>query len=129
MKSIAEINEKIRKGDAVVLNASEMSKLVSEDGASKAAKEVDVVTTGTFGAMCSSGVFFNFGHSDPPIKMQKVWMNNVEAYTGLAAVDAYVGATELSIDNGMDYGGAHLIEDLLNGEEVEVSAIVTKSAG
>ncbi len=74
------------------------------------------MTTGTFGAMCSTGVFFNFGHSDPPIKMQKVWMNDVEAYTGVAAVDAYLGATQLSDTKGMDYGGAHVIEDLIAGQ-------------
>ncbi len=53
-----------------------------------------MVTTGTFGAMCSSGAFINFGHSEPPIKMGKVWLNDVPAYGGLAAVDAYIGATE-----------------------------------
>ena len=35
------------------------------------------------------GVFINFGHADPPIKMQRVWLNDIEAYTGIAAVDAY----------------------------------------
>lgn len=54
---------------------------------------MDVVTTGTFGAMCSSGAFLNFGHADPPIKMEKIWLNDVEAYGGIAAVDAYIGAT------------------------------------
>ena len=97
MKSIEQINRKIREGDVVVVTAEEMKKIVEELGTKKAAEEVDVVTTGTFGAMCSSGVFMNFGHSDPPIKMQKVWLNDVEAYTGIAAVDAYLGVTQISI--------------------------------
>jgi uncharacterized protein (DUF39 family)/predicted transcriptional regulator len=72
--------------------------------------------------MCSSGAFFNFGHSDPPIKMQKVWMNDVEAYTGIAAVDAYLGVTQLS-ETREDYGGAHVIEELVSGREIELKAV------
>ena len=95
-RSIEEINEKIKSGKVVVATAEEIIGIVAEQGVKQAAKEVDVVTTGTFGPMCSSGVFINFGHSDPPIKMNKVWLNNVPAYAGIAAVDAYIGATELS---------------------------------
>ncbi len=122
MKTIEEINEKIREGNVYVVTASEMKEIVRELGPEKAAKEVDVVTTGTFGAMCSSGVFMNFGHSDPPIKMQRVWLNDVEAYTGIAAVDAYLGVTQLSETKGMEYGGAHVIEDLVRGKEVSLRA-------
>jgi len=123
MKTIREINEKIKEGNVCVVTAEEMKELVEELGAKDAAKEVDVVTTGTFGMMCSSGVFFNFGHSDPPIKMQRVWLNDVEAYTGIAAVDAFLGATQPSESRGIEYGGAHVIEDLVNGKEVELKAI------
>ncbi|MFH1403561.1 MAG: homocysteine biosynthesis protein [Candidatus Altiarchaeota archaeon] len=122
MKSIAEINEKIRRGEAVIVRADEMPEIVSKKGPEKAAEKVDVVTTGTFGAMCSSGAFLNLGHSDPPIKIQKAWLNDVEAYAGLAAVDLYVGATELSTEKGMDYGGGHVIEDLVAGRSVDVKA-------
>lgn len=121
-KSVAEINDKIRRGDAVVVTAEEMVDIVREKGEVEAAKEVDVVTTGTFGAMCSSGAWLNFGHSDPPIKMQRIWLNDVEAYTGVAAVDAYIGATQLSEKLGFEYGGAHVIEDLVRGKEVELRA-------
>ena len=122
-KSVAEINDKIKRGDAIVVTAEEMVEIVREKGDIGAAKEVDVVTTGTFGAMCSSGAWLNFGHSDPPIKMQRVWLNDVEAYTGVAAVDAYIGATQLSETKGMEYGGGHVIEDLVRGKEIEVRAI------
>ncbi|MGF7118767.1 homocysteine biosynthesis protein [Methanobacterium oryzae] len=122
MKTVKEINKKIENGDAIVLTAAEMTEYVRENGIETAAKEVDVVTTGTFGAMCSSGAFLNFGHSDPPIKMNRTFLNNVEAYSGLAAVDAYIGATQLNKNPqiGMDYGGAHLIEDLIKGKEIEL---------
>lgn len=121
-KTIEIINEKIKKGQAVVVTAEEMTKIVKEIGASKAYKEIDVVTTATFGAMCSSGVFFNFGHSEPPIKMAKVWLNDVPAYTGIAAVDAYLGATEPSETFHFNYGGAHVIEDLVRGKQVLLRA-------
>jgi len=67
----------------VVVTAEEMTEIVKSLGPEKAAQEVNVVTTGTFGAMCSSGVWVNFGHSDPPIKMSKVWLNDVEGYAGV----------------------------------------------
>jgi len=121
VKTVEEINQKIREGNVRVVTAAEMKEIVAELGAEDAAKEVDVVTTGTFGAMCSSGAFFNFGHADPPIKMQRVWLNDVEAYTGVAAVDAYLGATQLSETEEM-YGGGHVIEELVEGKEVELKA-------
>ena len=121
MKTIREINEKIRRGDVVVVRADEMPELF-EENPKRAAREVDVVTTGTFGAMCSSGVFLNFGHPDPPIKMQRVWLNEVEAYTGIAAVDAYLGAAQPSEDRGFEYGGGHVIEDLVARKEVDLRA-------
>jgi len=122
LRSIEEINEKIKRGDAVVLTAEEMIKLVESSGIEVAAKEVDVVTTGTFGAMCSSGVFLNFGHSDPPIKMTRCWLNDVPVYKGLAAVDGYLGASSMSETRGFEYGGGHVIEDLISGKEVVLRA-------
>jgi uncharacterized protein (DUF39 family) len=122
-KTVSEINERIKDGSVRVVTADKMSEIVKELGPEEAAKEVDVVTTGTFGAMCSSGVFMNLGHADPPIKMQKVWLNDVAAYTGIAAVDAYIGAAQLSDDRGMEYGGAHVIEDFASGKPVEVRAL------
>jgi len=104
------------------MTAEEFKQFVRSNGVKKAAKEVDVVTTGTFGAMCSSGAYFNFGHSDPPIKMQRVWLDGIQAYTGLAAVDAYLGATELDESNNMLHGGAHVIEDLVRGKAVRLKA-------
>lgn len=121
-KSFDEINEKIKCGKAVVATAEEIIDIVTEKGVKQAAKEVDVVTTGTFGPMCSSGMFINFGHSEPPIRMTKVWLNDVPAYAGIAAVDAYIGATELSETRGMEYGGAHVIEDLIAGKDIKLYA-------
>ena len=130
-KTYEEINEKIRRGEAVVVTAEEVIDIVAEKGLEKAAKEIDVVTTGTFGPMCSSGAFINFGHSRPRIKMKKVWLNGVEAYTGIAAVDAYIGATQLPetdpenkvFPGRFSYGGGHVIHDLVAGKEIRLEAI------
>jgi len=121
-KSFEEINEKIKNGTVVVVTAEEVIDVVKEKGIKEATKYVDVVTTATFGPMCSSGAFLNFGHAEPPIRMAEIQLNNVTAYAGLAAVDAYIGATEPSKDRGMEYGGAHVICDLIDGKKVHLKA-------
>ena len=121
-RTFDEINSKIKEGEVVVVTAEEFKELVEQKGVSQAAREVDVVTTATFSPMCSSGAFLNFGHSDPPIRMSKIWLNDVPAYGGLAAVDTYIGATELSETRGFEYGGAHVIQDLIDGKKVRLRA-------
>lgn len=130
-KTYDEINERIRSGRVVVVTAEEMTEIVKEEGAAKAAQRVDVVTTGTFGPMCSSGAIINVGHANPRIKIQKAWLNDVPAYAGLAAVDLYIGATEMPEDDPLNrshpgrfrYGGGHVIEDLVAGKDVRLRAI------
>ena len=131
-KTIQEINDKIKKGKAVVCTAEDIIELAKKKGTKKAAAEVDVVTTGTFAPMCSSGAYFNVGHANPRIKLGggKVTLNDVPVYTGFAAVDLLVGATGLPDDDprnklhpgGFPYGGAHLIEDLVTGRDVRLEA-------
>ncbi len=130
-KTYEEINARIKRGEAVVVTAEEVIDYVAENGYEKAVQEIDVVTTGTFGPMCSSGAFLNFGHSRPRIKMKKVWLNGVEAYGGLAAVDAYIGAAQLPdfdpenkvFPGRFTYGGGHVIHDLVAGKEIRLEAI------
>ena len=127
-RTIKEINDRIRKGKAVVLNAEEMTELVRREGKVNAAKQVDVVTTGTFSPMCSSGMLFNIGQEPPVMKVSRMWVNNVPTYAGLAAVDAYLGCTEPSEDDPLNkvrpgrfaYGGGHVIEDLIRGRAVHL---------
>ena len=129
-KTIDEINEKIKNGDVVVVNAEEMIDIVEKNGIVEAAKRVDVVTTGTFGTMCSSGALINFGHTKPKIKASKVWINGVEAYGSLAAVDVYIGATAVKEGDPLNavkpgefkYGGGHVIEDLIAHKTVHIEA-------
>jgi len=131
-KTIAEINEKIRKGKAVVLTAEEVINIAKGKGVSRAAEEVDVVTTGTFSPMCGSGVFLNIGHSRPRIKLGggKVCLNDVPVYTGIAAVDIFLGATAIPDDDPrnkfypgeFNYGGGHVIEELVAGKDIRLTA-------
>ncbi len=120
-KTFEEINAKIASGAAVIVTAEEVLDLVDDMGLEAAAHFVDAVTTATFGPMCSSGAFLNFGHSNPPIRMTHTLLNGVEAYSGIAAVDAYIGATQVAEDRA-DYGGAHVIYDLVAGRTIELQA-------
>ena len=129
-KTFKEINEKIKAGQAVVVTAEEMIDIVEKNGEVEAARKIDVVTTGTFSPMCSSGAFLNFGHTSPRIRASKVWLNDVPAYGGIAAVDCYIGATEVvegdplnSVYPGeFNYGGGHVIEDFVAGNVIKLRA-------
>lgn len=129
-KSFQEINDRIKSGKVVVVTAEEMTAIVKSKGPASAARDIDVVTTGTFAPMCSSGAMINFGHSVPGIKAARVWFNNVQAYAGLAAVDCYIGATEPCHDDPLNkvhpgefaYGGGHVIQDLVAGKPVYLRA-------
>jgi len=129
-KTIHQINARIRSGKVVVVTAEEIIDIVKNEGPQEAARHVDVVTTGTFAPMCSSGAFINFGHSTPPIKASRVWLNRVPAYGGLAAVDCYIGATEPAEDDPLNkvypgefnYGGGHVLQDLVDGKSVHLRA-------
>ncbi len=129
-KTIAEINEKIRRGEAVVVTAEEIIDLVDGKGVEEAARSVDVITTGTFGPMCSSGAFINVGHTKPRIRISRAWLNEVPVFCGIAAADVYVGATEVAERDPLNevfpgefrYGGGHVIEDLVAGRRLHLRA-------
>ncbi|HEY9668680.1 MAG TPA: homocysteine biosynthesis protein [Coleofasciculaceae cyanobacterium] len=133
MRTLAEINDKIRHRRAVVWTVEELKARVAEVGVTQTAKEVDVVTTGTFEPMESSGAIINLGHTDPPIKIRKCWLDGVPAYAGFGAVDLYLGVTQ-SVDysgagevpdgeESRERGGGHVIEDLIADKPVQLRAI------
>ncbi|NQT84066.1 hypothetical protein HQ563_13655 [bacterium] len=131
-KTIAEINEKIKSGKAVVVTAEDIIGIVEEKGVAEAAREIDVVTTGTFGPMCSSGIYFNIGHTKPKMKLGggTLYLNDVPAYAGYAAVDVLLGATALPENDPLNkvypgefkYGGGHVIEELVAGKDIKLVA-------
>jgi uncharacterized protein (DUF39 family) len=130
LRTYDEINARIEAGKAVVLTADEIIDYVDRKGLETAAREVDVVTTATFGPMCSSGCFLNFGHATPRMRITQAWVDDVPVYCGIAAVDAYLGATELRRNDPANmifpgefaYGGGHAIERLVSGEKLRLIA-------
>ena len=117
----------------MVATAEEIIDIAREKGAKRTAAEVDVVTTGTFSPMCSSGAFFNIKQPAEKMKLGggSITLNDVPVYAGLAAADIYLGATAIPDkdprnNNGRPgkfrYGGAHVIEELVSGKKVNLSA-------
>lgn len=140
MRTLAEINDKIQRGQAIVRTAEEVKAQVAEMGVAVTAKAVDVVTTGTFEPMEASGAVLNLGQTDPPIKIRQCWLDGVPAYAGFGAVDLYLGASQLveypggaepldSDDRELpdarqrQRGGGHVIEDLIAGRSVTLRAV------
>jgi len=132
MRSIDTINEKIRRGQVVVHTAEDFKALAQKQGVKAAAKAVDVVVTGTFEPMESSGAILNLGHTDPPIKLLECHLNGVPAYAGFGAVDLYLGAGQPAVlgrggdgpeaEDDREYGGGHVIANLIAGQSVHLQA-------
>jgi L-aspartate semialdehyde sulfurtransferase len=132
VRTIAEINDKIQAQKAVVWTVEELKAKVQDIGVTAAAKLVDVVTTGTFEPMESSGAMLNIGHTDPPINIRQCWLDGVPAYAGFGAVDLYLGATQVPDYSGFDVaddeesgdrGGGHVIADLIAGKSIHLRAL------
>ena len=143
MRTIAEINHKIHRNRVVAWTVEELKVKVAEIGITQAFKTVDVICTGTFEPMESSGAIINLGHTDPPIKIRQCWFDGVPAYAGFGAVDIYLGATATAtglasseIAEANDFndfgsqvrvdtkrGGSHVIEDLIAGKAISFKAI------
>lgn len=133
MRTLAEINDKIIRQSAIVWTIEELKARVAEVGVTQTTKEVDVITTGTFEPMESSGAIINLGHTDPPIKIRKCWLDGVPAYAGFGAVDLYLGTTQQVDYTGLgdtpdteeskERGGGHVIEDLIAGKSIQLRAI------
>lgn len=125
-KSIQEINQKIKQGEATVLTAEEITRLVM-DGEEPTAKDVDVVTTGTCGIMSGTAAIFHLPVSEPGTfkKARKITLNGVPGFPGpcpnewLGSVDLMVYGTSHS-STDPQYGGGFLFKDLLRGEEIEI---------
>lgn len=141
MRTIAEINDKIQHKKAIVRTVEEIKAQVAEVGVTQTAKEVDVVTTGTFEPMESSGAILNLGQTDPPIKIRQCWLDGVPAYAGFGAVDLYLGASQVVEYLGVNdlpeteelreiadsrirqRGGGHVIEELIAGKAIALRAV------
>lgn len=138
MRTIPEINDKIRQQKAVVWTVAELKARIGDMTVAEAAKQVDVICTGTFEPMEASGAMINLGPTDPPIKIRQCWLDGVPAYSGFGSVDLYVGATAMvdylggeeisdrsgrSTPSGLERGGGQVIEDLIAGKAVQLRAL------
>ena len=125
-KSIAEINERIARGDAVVMTAQEVCDAVL-GGEDLTLKDVDVVTTATRAIMSGTYAVLSFPIGEPCsfTRAERAWINGVPASIGpcpnerLGIIDMMVFGTSHS-KNSPDYGGGHLFRDLVDGSDIQV---------
>jgi putative methanogenesis marker 16 metalloprotein len=125
-RTIAEINRRIKRQDAVVLTSQEVCDIV-KDGGELILKDVDVVTTATRAIMSGTYAVLSFPMAEPGtfVRAEKAWINGVPACTGpcpnerLGIIDLMVYGTSASRDRP-DYGGGHLFRELVEGKIVQV---------
>ena len=125
-KEFSEILERIERGDAVVLTAEEVSRLVEDEDRSSL-EEVDVVTTATRAVMSGTYAILSFPVAEPGSfqRAKNVWLNGISAQVGpcpnekLGVLDMVIFGTAHSRDRP-DYGGGHLFRDLVEGKTIQV---------
>lgn len=125
-RTLKEIQEKIKNGNANVFTAEELCKLL-EEGQEVNFEDIDVVTTATKGLMSGTTAIIQFRVSEPGLfqKAKNMSLNGIPCYVGpcpneyLGLVDAIVYGTEHSKDNPL-YGGGHLFRDLIENKEIAV---------
>lgn len=126
-KTISEINDRLRKGNAVVMTAMEFKKQV-RSGYRFKVSDVDVVTTGTRAVMSGTSAVMVVpfeGRSDFG-RVERMWINGVPCFpastpgTHPGHLDVVLYGTQESRDNIGRYGGGHVIRDIVEGKSVEV---------
>ena len=126
IRTIEEINQKIKGEDANVLTAEEVSRLVREGNTPKV-EDVDIVTTGTCGIMSGTAAILHVPVADPGAfkKAKSILLNGIPGYPGpcpnewLGSVDMIIYGTAHSIYDS-NYGGGFLFKDLVGGNEIDV---------
>lgn len=125
-RSVAEINQRIERGKAVVLTAQEVCERV-RSGEELTLEDVDVVTTATRAIMSGTYAVLSFPVDEPYsfARAERAWINGVPASVGpcpnerLGILDLMIFGTSHSRANP-NYGGGHLFRDLVEGSEVQV---------
>ncbi|MCC7568978.1 MAG: methanogenesis marker 16 metalloprotein [Candidatus Methanofastidiosa archaeon] len=123
-KTIQDINEKIRKGEAVVYTARELKEMI-RNGERVTTDTVDAVTTGTCGIMSGTAAILTVPVAEKGVfaKAESIWINGVAAHPGpcpnenLGIVDLILYGTSYA---SHEYGGGQIFRDLVAGKEVEV---------
>ena len=131
-RTVEEINEKLKNGDATVLTAREVRQLLDR-GKESEVRSADVVTTGTMGLMSGTYAILSFPICKAGVhrRFVKGTLNGVPVHFGpapnesLGIIDVFVFGTQESEENP-NYGGSFLFRDLVEGKDVHVEAISDK---
>lgn len=131
-KSIHQINQKLKKGEAVVMTAMEFKKEV-RSGYKFKVSDVDVVTTGTRAVMSGTSAMLVIPVAEKGAfkRAEKMWLNGVPSYPtsspveGTGLVDTVIYGTQESRDNHGRYGGGHVLRDLVEGKSIEVECLTS----
>jgi putative methanogenesis marker 16 metalloprotein len=129
-KSISEINEKLKKGQAVVMTAMDFKKEV-RSGYRFKVSDVDVVTTGTRGTMSGTSAMLVMpvdanGRSQ---SIKDLRLNGVPCFpyanpeNAPGLLDVVIYGTAESCDFTGRYGGGHVLRDLVEGKQIEVECV------
>jgi len=129
LRTIEEINNKIRTGDVVVCTASEFCDMVRTD---EDVRDVDIVTSGTKGIMSGTYATLSFRAADANAfeAARAVWLNDVPTFVGpcpnerLGWLDLIVYGTAASRSDPK-YGGGHLFKDIIKRKDVEFEILTT----
>lgn len=132
IRSIEEINHKIKVGEATVLTAEEVTQMV-ENGETLQPEDVDVVTTGTCGIMSGTAALLHLKVGEPGSfkKAKKIYLNGVPGFPGpcpnewLGSVDLMIYGTAHSV-NDHQYGGGFLFKDMVAGNEIKIEVESTQ---
>ncbi|MCK9565180.1 MAG: methanogenesis marker 16 metalloprotein [Methanothrix sp.] len=124
--SYSQVLERVMQGEAVVITAQEVAKLV-ESGESSRLSEVDVVTTATRAVMSGTYAVLSFPVAKPAsfLRARRVRINGIAAQVGpcpnenLGVLDLLVLGTAHS-QSLPNYGGGHLFRDLVERKKVHV---------
>jgi putative methanogenesis marker 16 metalloprotein len=128
-RTVEDIKRSIKSGKATVLTQQEISEMVEEKG-EIGLKDVDVVTTATRAIMSGTYAVLSFPLAAPGsfIRASSARINGVPAYPGpcpnerLGIIDLMVYGTAHSIRQP-DYGGGHLLRELVEGKDVLVEVL------
>lgn len=133
--TIREINERLKKGEAVVMTAAAFKQEVRRGHAFQVG-EVDVVTCATRSIMSGTAAMFVVPVSGPGVfaRAKRIWLNGVPGEPGpapnerLGVVDVLIQGTAHSEVDPSGYGGGHLFRDMLEGKEIhaEVESVEGK---
>lgn len=124
MKTLADVDQKIKDRKAKVYTAMEFKRLAENEG-TISEDDVDVVTCGTFGVMSGTMAVMTVPVADPGVfkKADSITLNGVPGNVGpcpnesLGIVDCTVNGTAR---RDHDYCGGHLFRDLVRGDNIEV---------